>query len=144
MTKSATDIMQEILFSAVMDAVAALKAASKGMPNSMLRDIGAMGPNTVFADLPKEVQASITATVRTAFNRLLKEGYSVAPTASAPPPRPTSPRPDGPRGPRPGGPRPDRPGGPRPDRPRGPRGDGPRPASPGGRPGAPRGPKRGG
>ncbi|MDO6416934.1 hypothetical protein Q4F19_21295, partial [Sphingomonas sp. BIUV-7] len=115
MTKSATDIMQEIMFSAVMDAVAALKTASKGMPNSLLRDIGAMGPNTAFADLPKEVQASITATVRAAFNRLLKEGYSVTPTASAPPPpRPSSPRPDGPRGPRPTGPRPDRPRGPRP------------------------------
>ena len=52
MKSSATDIMQEILFSAVMDAVAALKTASKGMPNSLLRDINAMGPNTAFADLP--------------------------------------------------------------------------------------------
>lgn len=144
MKSSATDIMQEILFSAVMDAVAALKTASKGMPNSLLRDINAMGPNTAFADLPKEVQASISGAVRGAFNRMLKEGYAVTPTSSAPPPRPSSPRPDGPRGPRPSGPRPDRPAGPRPDRPRGPRTptDGPRPASPGGRPAGPRGPRR--
>lgn len=129
MKNSATDIMQEVLFSAVMDAVAALKTASKGMPNSLLRDINAMGPNTAFADLPKEVQASITAAVRTAFNRLLKEGYSVAPTGSAAPSRPAGPRPEGPRGgprgaprpgSRPGGGRPDRPRGPRPDRPKGP------------------------
>lgn len=130
MKSSATDIMQEILFSAVMDAVAALKTASKGMPNSLLRDLGAMGPNTTFADLPKEVQASITATVRTAFNRLLKEGYSIADSAAVP--RPAAPRSDIPRGPRPSGPRPDRPRGPRPD--------GPRPASPGNR--GPRPPKR--
>ncbi|PZU09110.1 hypothetical protein [Sphingomonas sp.] len=143
MKNSATDIMQEILFSAVMEAVAALKTASKGMPNSLLRDINAMGPNTAFADLPKEVQASIAATVRTAFNRLLKEGYSVAPTATAAPARPAGPRPDGPRGPRPDGPRGPRPSGPRSDRPRGPRppSDGPRPASPGGRTG-PRRPQR--
>jgi hypothetical protein len=134
MKNSATDIMQEILFSAVMDAVAALKTASKGMPNSLLRDIGAMGPNTTFADLPKEVQASITATVRTAFNRLLKEGYSIAPAGSAAPTRPPAPRSDIPRGPRPSGPRPDRPRGPRPA------GDGPRPTGP--RTDRPRGPKR--
>jgi hypothetical protein len=89
MKNSATDIMQEILFSAVMDAVAALKTASKGMPNSLLRDINAMGPNTAFADLPKEVQAGITGAVRTAFNRLLKEGYSVP--AQRPPGRGTWP-----------------------------------------------------
>jgi hypothetical protein len=144
MKNSATDIMQEILFSAVMDAVAALKTASKGMPNSLLRDINAMGPNTAFADLPKEVQAGITGAVRTAFNRLLKEGYSVARTGSAPPPSRPSARPEGARGPRPDGPRGPRPTGPRSDPPRGPRTptDGPRPASPGGRPDRPRAPKR--
>jgi hypothetical protein len=129
MKNSATDIMQEILFSAVMDAVAALKTASKGMPNSLLRDINAMGPNTAFADLPKDVQAAITGSVRGAFNKMLKEGYSVTPAGSAPPPRPAGPRPDVPRGgprgaprpgARPGGGRPDRPRGPRPDRPKGP------------------------
>jgi hypothetical protein len=114
MTKSATDLMQEILFSSLVDAVGALRAASKGVPNAMLRDINAIGPNTGFADLPKELQASLTASVREAFNRLLKEGYSVSPGRPAPaPPRPApthqrpSPRPGGDR-PRPSGDRPQR------------------------------------
>ena len=117
MTKSATDLMQEILYASLVDALTALKAASKGMPNSLLRDINAIGPNTGFADLPKEVQASLTASVREAFNRLLKEGYSVSPGRPAPPPNrpaPTHARPSS----RPGGDRP-RPGGN--DRPRRPR-----------------------
>lgn len=137
MTKSATDVMQEILFSAFLDSVEALKAASKGLPNTLVRDLSALHANTTFADLPKEVQASLTASVRAAFTRLLKEGYSVAPGQPARP-RPVPPRRDaateaprrsGPqgRGPRPGG------GGGRPG------GPGGRPQGPGGRPG--RGPK---
>jgi hypothetical protein len=129
MTKSATDLMQEIILSSLIDAVAALRTASKGVPNAMLRDVQAIGPNTGFADLPKELQASIGESVRAAFNRLLKEGYSVAPGRPAPPPRPRpgGDRPGGPprapagRGPRPGGDRP-RPGGDRPRRPTKPRG----------------------
>lgn len=120
MTKSATDLMQEIVLSSLIDAVAALRAASKGVPNAMLRDVQAIGPNTGFGDLPKELQASIQESVRQAFNRLLKEGYSVSPGRPAPPPiraRPQGPggRPQGPGGGRPGGPRPPRSGnGPRP------------------------------
>ncbi len=90
MTKSATDLMQEILFSSLIDAVAALRGASRGVPNALLRDLNAIGPNTGFADLPKELQASLTASVRDAFNRLLREGYSVSPGrpgAAAQPPR---------------------------------------------------------
>jgi len=127
MTKSATDLMQEIVFSSLIDAVAALKAASKGVPNAMLRDVQAIGPNTGFGDLPKELQASITESVRQAFNRLLKEGYSVSPGRPAPPP--VRPRPQGPGGRPPGGgPRPPqnrngpRPGGDRNRRPPKPRG----------------------
>lgn len=137
MTKSATDLMQEILFSSLIDAVAALKGASKGMPNALLRDLNALGPNTGFADLPKELQASLTASVRDAFNRLLKEGYSVSPGRAAPPPNrpaPTHARPSS----RPSGDRPRPPSG---DRPRPPGGDRPRPAG-GDRPRKPRpGPK---
>jgi hypothetical protein len=109
MTKSATDVMQEIIFAAVVDSLDALKGASKGVPNTLLRDIGAIHTNSTFADLPKELQATITASVRGAFNRLLKEGYSVAPRDAAPPPRPPAggqpPRPPrgGPRGAPPGG-----------------------------------------
>lgn len=132
MSKSATDLMQEIIFSAFLDGIAALKASSKGLPNTLLRDLNAIHQNTTFADLPKELQAAISASVSSSFTRLLKEGYAVAPRDAAPA-RPTGPRGDGPpRGPRgdgpPRGPRGDRPGGPRRDRPEG-RGDrtGPRP-----------------
>jgi len=120
MTKSATDLMQEIVLSSLIDAVAALRSASKGVPNAMLRDVQAIGPNTGFGDLPRELQASIQESVRQAFNRLLKEGYSVSPGRPAPPP--IRPRPQGPGG-RPQGPSGGRPGGPRPPR----NGNGPRP-----------------
>lgn len=92
MTKSATDVMQEIIYSAVVDALDSLKSASKGVPNTLLRDINAIHANSTFSDLPKELQAAISGSVRSAFNRLLKEGYSVAqgaapaPARRAPPP----------------------------------------------------------
>ncbi|HEY0627112.1 MAG TPA: hypothetical protein VGD10_10310 [Allosphingosinicella sp.] len=128
--KSATDVMQEIVFAAVIDAVAALKTASKGLPNTLLRDINAIHANATFRDLPPELQAAISESVRAAFTRLLKEGYAIGPkqaapqrTASAPhgptghdrrsrrpPPKGDRPRPGGPprgggpgRGPKPGG-----------------------------------------
>ena len=130
MTKSATDVMQEVIFSAVIDSLGALKTASKGLPNNLLRDLNAIHANTTFADLPAELQASINASVRAAFTRLLKEGYSVSSGQPAPPQRAPIRR-DGPphnRGPRPGGPR-------------GERRDGPRPPRKGGRPGGKTGPR---
>ncbi|MFC3712208.1 hypothetical protein ACFOMD_06485 [Sphingoaurantiacus capsulatus] len=133
MKKSATDVMEEALYAAVIDAIAALKAASKGLPNTLLRDIGAIHANTAVADLPKEVQAAVAASVRTTFTRLMKEGYTVI-GKDAPPPRAPSvtgpPRGDRPYRGGPGG-RPGGPGGPRGDRP----GGGQRPG------GGPRGPK---
>jgi hypothetical protein len=104
MTKSATDLMQEIIVSSLIDAVSALRTASRGVPNAMLRDVQAIGPNTGFGDLPRELQASIQESVRQAFNRLLKEGYSVSPGRPAPPP--IRPRPQGPGGRPTGGGRP--------------------------------------
>ena len=89
MTKPAAEVMQEILFSAVIDSVAAFKKASKGLPNTLLRDLGAVHPNTTLRDLPEEVQAAIATSVRAAFTRLMREGYSVAPAGSTPPPRPS-------------------------------------------------------
>ena len=80
MPKAATDVMQAIIFAAVADAFDALKAASKGVPNTMLRDIQAVHRNATFADLPKELQNAINASVRSAFTQLLKEGYAVAPS----------------------------------------------------------------
>ncbi len=133
MTKSATDVMQEIVFSAVIDSIVALKAASKGLPNTLLRDLNAIHSNTTLADLPKELQDSIAATVRAAFTRLLKEGYSVSPGQPAQS-RPAAPRRDAAgQGPRPGrsGPRRDGPPGSRRDGPPGARRDG----APGARPG---------
>jgi hypothetical protein len=114
MAKSATEVMQEILYSAVIDSISALRASSKGVPNTLLRDLNALHANTTFADLPKELQAAIGASVRSAFARLLKEGYSVSggEPRAAPRPRPQTP-PSGPglrppprgRGDRPGKPR---------------------------------------
>jgi hypothetical protein len=42
--------------------------------------------NTTLADLPREVQIAISTSTRAAFNRLLKEGYTVS--KGAPPSRP--------------------------------------------------------
>jgi hypothetical protein len=71
--------MQSILLSAVIDALEAMKAASKGVPNLMLRDLQSVHRNTTFADLPKPVQDSIAQSVRAAFTQFLKEGYAVGP-----------------------------------------------------------------
>src|SRR4029079_19604501 len=79
MQRAATDVMQSILFSAVLDAVAALKKASGGLPNQLLRDVQAIHPNVTFADLPKELQDAISVATRSAFTQLLKEGYAVGP-----------------------------------------------------------------
>lgn len=92
MPKSATDVMHEIIFSAVVDAMGTLKAASGGVPNALLRDINAIHANATFADLPRELQATVTASVRAGFNRLLKEGFVVTPSqGQATPPRPPRP-----------------------------------------------------
>ena len=88
MTKSANEVMREAIFAAVADALQALKNASKGVPNTLLREVNAIHANSSFADLPPELQAAITASVRDALSRLLKEGYSVSqgrPEPSAPP-----------------------------------------------------------
>ena len=138
MPRAANDVMQSIIFSAVLDALAALKTASKGLPNQLLRDVQAIHANVTFADLPKELQDAIAASTRSAFTQLLKEGYAVGPRQSQPASRPMDRVPErdrrgpGDRGPRRGG-----------DRPRRPDGDGPGrgPRGPGGRPSRPRKPK---
>jgi len=143
MPRAATDVMQSIIFSAVLDAIAALKTASGGLPNNLLRQVQAIHSNVTFADLPEELQGAISASVRTAFTQLLKEGYSVAPREAVAAPARTPPRHGevvdrgarGPRTPRPGpGGRPSGPGGP----PRGGRPGG----GPGGTGGKPRGPRK--
>jgi hypothetical protein len=71
--------MQSIIFSALLDGIAALKRASGGLPNQLLRDVQAIHPNVTFADLPKELQDALAESTRAAFTQLLKEGYAVGP-----------------------------------------------------------------
>ena len=68
MPRAANDVMQSVIFSAVLDAVAALKRASGGLPNQLLRDVQAIHPNVTFADLPKELQDQIAESTRTALH----------------------------------------------------------------------------
>jgi hypothetical protein len=109
MTRSATDVMHDVIVAAVTDAIGALKTGAGGLPNTLLRDIGAIHSNTAFADLPPALREAIHASVRTAFIRLMKEGYAVAPrqlvaAQSGAPRAERPPRPGGfgkPAGPRP-------------------------------------------
>ena len=128
MPRAASDVMQSIIFSAVLDGLAALKRASGGLPNQLLRDVQAIHANVTFADLPKELQDQIAETTRAAFTQLLKEGYAVGPRQQMQQSRPmdrvperqrTTDRRGPPRGPRRGPP-----GGGGPDKPRGPGGPG--------------------
>jgi len=137
MQRAANDVMQSILFSAVLDGIAALKRASGGLPNQLLRDVQAIHPNVTFADLPKELQDQIAETTRAAFTALLKEGYAVGPRQEMQSTRPIDRVPER-----------QRPGNDRRGPPRGPRrgppsGDGPNrgPRGPGGGPSRPRKPK---
>ena len=79
MPRAANEVMQSIIFSAVLDAIAALKAASGGLPNQLLRDVQAIHPNVTFADLPKQLQDAIVESTWGAFTQLLTEGYAVGP-----------------------------------------------------------------
>ena len=141
MTRAATDVMQSIIFSAILDGVAALKRASGGLPNQLLRDVQAIHPNVTFADLPKELQDQIAESTRAAFTQLLKDGYAVGPRQQMQQTRPLDRVPERdrrgpPRGPSQGPRRGGRPsGGGTDDRPNGPGGGG----RPGG--GRPRKPK---
>ena len=82
MSRSATDTVQDIINAAVVDAIVALKDASKGLPNALLRDLNAIHANTAFADLPETVRLTVASSARDAFVRLRKEGYVVAETKS--------------------------------------------------------------
>jgi len=140
MARAANDVMQSILFSAVLDGIAALKRASGGLPNQLLRDVQAIHPNVTFADLPKELQDQLAESTRAAFTQFLKEGYAIGPRQQVQATRPIDRVPDRqrpptgdrrgpPRGPRRASPNGDGP-------PKGPRG----PGGPGGS-GRPRKPK---
>ena len=135
MPSAAHDVMQSIIFSAILDGIAALKRASGGLPNQLLRDVQAIHPNVTFADLPKELQDALAESTRAAFSQLLKEGYAVGPRQQMQTSRPLDrvperQRPNDRRGP-PRGPR--RPSGGPNDKPRGPGGPS-RPRKPKGKP----------
>lgn len=136
MPRAATDVMQSIIFSAVLDGIAALKVASKGLPNQLLRDVQAIHPNVTFDDLPKELQDAIAESTRAAFTRLLKEGYAVGPRQQMQAARPMDRVPERQRH----GPSTDRRGPPRGPR-RGPPREGGPDKGPGGGPSRPRKPK---
>src|SRR3954447_16715931 len=132
MPRAANDVMQSILFSAILEGIAALKRASGGLPNQLLRDVQAIHPNVTFADLPKDLQDQIAESTRAAFTQLLKEGYAVGPRQQMQQTRPMDrvPERDGrgpPRGPSEG----HRRGG-RPPKGAGPNGDRPSPGPGGG------------
>jgi len=136
MPRAANDVMQSIVFSAVLDAIAALKRASGGLPNQLLRDVQAIHPNVTFADLPKALQDQIAESTRAAFTQLLKEGYAVGPRQQVQTTRPIDRVPEHQRH---GRGTPDRRGPPRgPRRPSGGNGPG---KGPGGGPSRPRKPK---
>ena len=136
MQRAANEVMQSVLFSAVLDAIAALKAGSGGLPNQLLRDVQAIHPNVTFADLPKELRDALVESTRAAFTALLKEGYAVGPRQQMQQSRPIDRVPERdrrgpPRGPSQGHRRGGRP----------PKGDGP--DKPGGGPSRPRKPPKG-
>jgi len=97
MARAAQDVMQSIIFSAVLDGLAALKKASGGLPNQLLRDVQAIHANVTFADLPKELQDAIAESTRTAFTQLLKDGYAVGPRQQMQQSRPMDRVPERPR-----------------------------------------------
>jgi hypothetical protein len=97
MPRAANDVMQSIIFSAVLDGLAALKRGSGGLPNQLLRDVQAIHPNVTFADLPKALQDQIVESTRTAFTQLLKEGYAVGPRQQMQASRPMDRVPERPR-----------------------------------------------
>src|SRR4051812_33911228 len=131
MQRAASEVMQSVLFSAVLDALAALKRASGGLPNQLLRDVQAIHANVTFADLPKELQDQIAESTRAAFTALLKEGYAVGPRQQMQQSRPLDRVPERDRRGPPRGQR--RPSGSPPDKPRGPGGPS-RPRKPKGKP----------
>ncbi|HEX5257785.1 MAG TPA: hypothetical protein VFW35_03265 [Sphingomicrobium sp.] len=138
MPKAASEVMQSIIFSAVLDGLTALKRASGGLPNQLLRDVQAIHANVTFADLPKELQDQIAETTRAAFTQLLKEGYAVGPRQQMQQSRPIDRVPERQRtndrrGP-PRGPRRAPPSGSGPDKPRGGPGGPSRPRKPKGKP----------
>src|SRR6201986_4546723 len=86
MSRSATDVMQDIVFAAVIDSIVALKAVSGGLPNLMVRDLSAIHANTTLDGLPREVQVAIAQSARSAFPHLHNQGVAGARSQGRPVP----------------------------------------------------------
>jgi hypothetical protein len=78
MARSATEIVHGVINAAVVDAIVALKEASQGLPNALIRDLASIHANTAFSDLPPAIQKAVAASVRNAFSQLQKDGYVIA------------------------------------------------------------------
>lgn len=97
MDKTATEVMQEILFCSLVQNIDALRKASKGMPNTLARDIAAIHSNSTVTDLPQELQQALRESTAAAFKRLRSAGYTVGPQdAVRVHPRPSGSRKNGP------------------------------------------------
>ncbi|CAN5311256.1 hypothetical protein BH10PSE14_BH10PSE14_44550 [soil metagenome] len=90
MARSATEIVHDVINAAVVDAIVALKDASQGLPNALIRDLASIHANTAFGDLPAAVQKAVATSVRNAFTQLQKDGYVIAEAKSV---LPSAPRP---------------------------------------------------
>ncbi len=84
MARSATEIVHDVINAAVVDAIVALKDASQGLPNALIRDLASIHANTAFSDLPSAVQKAVAASVRNAFSQLQKDGYVIAEACANP------------------------------------------------------------
>lgn len=84
MTKTATQVLQDAIFASVCDALDAFKK-NAGTPNELVRDLSAVHLNTAIGDLPASVQQAIQKGTQEAFQRLNKEGFTIA--AKNPPAR---------------------------------------------------------
>lgn len=83
MNKPLAELMQNVMFSAVLETVTAMKQSVNNAPNMLLRDINSIHANSTFEDLPKPVQDAIKDSARNAMLSFRKEGYSI--TTSTPP-----------------------------------------------------------
>jgi hypothetical protein len=79
MERAATEVMQSIVFSAVLDCHCGAEVRFRRPAQSAAPRRSGIHANVTFADLPKELQDAIAASTRSAFTQLLKEGYAVGP-----------------------------------------------------------------
>ena len=81
MQRAATDVMQSIIFSAVLDGIAALKRSSGGLPNQLLRDVQAIHATSTFDDLPKALSGRNRPEHARRVHQLLKKAMRVGPAS---------------------------------------------------------------